>query len=146
MAKEQSEEIRLTIKQKAWAEYYVDCGNKTKAAILAGYSERSAHQIGEENSRKLAIRTYIRELTEKADARRIAKAEEVLEFLTKAMRGEIKDQFGLDPTLSDRIDAAKQLQKRYGLDKLAVVGGEKNDQPIKTEPAVQVYLPDNGRD
>ena len=29
------------------------------------------------------------------------------------MRGEVKDQFDFDPALSDRIDAGKELMKRY---------------------------------
>ena len=28
------------------------------------------------------------------------------------MRGEVKDQFGLDPSLSDRINAAKEIARR----------------------------------
>ena len=40
------------------------------------------------------------------------------------MRGEVKDQFGLDPALSDRIRAAELLGKRYRLfaDKVSVEG------------------------
>ena len=49
----------------------------------------------------------------------VAKGDEVLRFFSSVMRGEVKDQFGLDSQLSDRIDAAKQLQKRYGLDSRA---------------------------
>ena len=75
----------------------------------------------------------------------IAQPTEVMEFFTRVMRGQVKDQFDLDPTLSDRLDAAKQLQKRYGLDKVAVVGGEDSDKPVQVEHAIKIYLPDNGR-
>lgn len=46
---------------------------------------------------------------------RIADAEEVLRYLTKVMRGEVKDQFDLDPTIQDRTKAAELLGKRYKL-------------------------------
>lgn len=45
----------------------------------------------------------------------IASAEEVLSFLSASMRGEIMDQFGLDPSLSDRQKAAELLGKKWAL-------------------------------
>lgn len=42
----------------------------------------------------------------------IADADEILQYLTSVMRGEIKDQFGLDAPLSERTSAAKELAKR----------------------------------
>lgn len=35
-----------------------------------------------------------------------------MEFFTKVMRGEVKDAFGLDASLADRKDAAKEIAKR----------------------------------
>lgn len=42
----------------------------------------------------------------------IATAQEVMEFFTDVMRGQVKDQFGLDATLSDRTRAAQEIAKR----------------------------------
>ena len=46
---------------------------------------------------------------------RIADASEVLRYLTSVMRGEVKDQFDLDPSLQDRTKAAELLGKGYRL-------------------------------
>ena len=35
-----------------------------------------------------------------------------MEYLTKVMRGELKDQFGLEASLSERTKAAQELAKR----------------------------------
>jgi len=43
---------------------------------------------------------------------KVADATEVMQYFTQVMRGEIKDQFGLDASLSDRTQAAKELAKR----------------------------------
>ena len=43
----------------------------------------------------------------------IAESDEVLKFYTAVMRGEVKDQFGLDASLSDRLKAGDSLMKRY---------------------------------
>ena len=52
---------RLTEKQKRFvAEYLVDL-NATQAAIRAGYSEKTAGQIGEQNLKKLEIQTALQE-------------------------------------------------------------------------------------
>ena len=42
----------------------------------------------------------------------IADADEIMQYFTKVMRGEEKDQFGLDAPLSERTNAARELAKR----------------------------------
>lgn len=42
----------------------------------------------------------------------IADADEIMQYFTKVMRGEEKDQFGLDAPLSERTNAAKELARR----------------------------------
>lgn len=105
--------MNLTPKQKAFADYYIECGNATKAATRAGYSEKTAAKIGSENLQKLDISEYIARRTQTQNEARVASADEVLQFFSSVMRGEIKDQFGLDAALSDRLNAGKELMKRY---------------------------------
>lgn len=50
---------------------------------------------------------------EKQDKALIADSNEVLRFYSAVMRGEVKDQFGLDASLSDRLKAGDSLMKRY---------------------------------
>ena len=47
------------------------------------------------------------------EAQRVASADEVMRFFSSVMRGEVKDQFGLDASLQDRLNAGKELMKRY---------------------------------
>ncbi|MDB2123716.1 terminase small subunit [Clostridium paraputrificum] len=106
---------KLTPKQKAFADYYIETGNATEAARRAGYKGKNLNRIASENLSKLDIKQYIEERLAKIEDARIAKGEEVLQYLTKVMRGEEKDQFGLDPSLQDRTKAAELLGKRYRL-------------------------------
>lgn len=105
----------LNGKQKAFCEYYIQSLNATEAAKKAGYSEKTASSMGAENLRKPQIKQYIDNLLAQMQSERIADAEEVLRYLTKVMRGEVKDQFDLDPTIQDRTKAAELLGKRYKL-------------------------------
>ena len=105
--------MSLTPKQQAFADYYIECGNATEAAKRAGYSEDTARQIGTENLSKPSISEYIAERMEQQNRKRVADANEVIEFYTAVMRGEVKDQFGLDASLSDRLKAGDSLMKRY---------------------------------
>ncbi|MDN5468621.1 MAG: terminase small subunit [Lactococcus raffinolactis] len=50
---------KLTEKQKKFADYYIELGNATQAAIKAGYSKRTANRIGPQNLSKLVISEYI---------------------------------------------------------------------------------------
>lgn len=104
---------KLTEKQKRFIDYYIETGNATESAILAGYSENSAKQIGSENLTKLDA--YIKERLDRKEDERIATANEVLRYLTAVLRGEEKDQFGFDASLKDRNKAAELLGKRYML-------------------------------
>lgn len=106
---------KLTPKQRAFCDYYIELGNATEAAIKAGYNKKTARQIGSMNLTKVDIKQYIDERLAKIEDARIAKGEEVLQYLTKVMRGEEKDQFGLDASLQDRTKAAELLGKRYRL-------------------------------
>lgn len=107
--------MSLTPKQKAFADFYIMLGNATEAARKAGYNERSARQIGAENLTKPSVSAYISERMTKQEAQRVASADEVLKFYTSVMRGEVKDQFGLDSSLNDRLKAADSLMKRHAV-------------------------------
>ncbi len=79
---------KLTAKQKRFCDEYLIDLNATQAAIRAGYSEKTAKQIGQENLTKPDLQEYIRkQMDEKEDAL-IAKQDEVLKYLTAVMRRE----------------------------------------------------------
>lgn len=79
----------LNDRQKRFCELYVANGhNATKAALDAGYSEKTARAIGSENLTKPDIQEYIQVLAQPGDNKRIADAREVLEYLTSVMRRE----------------------------------------------------------
>lgn len=102
----------LTPKQKAFADYYIECGNATEAARRAGYSDKTARQIATENLTKPSICEYIAERVKPTEEKRIATGDEIMQFFTSVMRGEVLDAFDLPPSLADRKDAAKELAKR----------------------------------
>lgn len=105
--------MKLTPKQKAFADEYLICGNATEAARKAGYSNKTATVIGSENLSKPNILEYIAERQKQIEDSRIANIKEVLEFYSSVLRGEIKDQFDMDASLSDRLAAGRELMKRY---------------------------------
>lgn len=104
---------KLTPKQKAFADYYIKYGNATKAAEKAGYSKKTAYRTGADNLKKPHILAYISNRMKPVEDKRIADGNEVLEYLTKGMRGEIRDSFDMDPSFQDRTKCAELLAKRY---------------------------------
>lgn len=103
---------KLTPKQKAFADYYIETGNAEESAVRAGYSKKYARGNAHKLVAHSCISAYIAERTAPTEQKRIATGDEVMEFLTAVMRGEIKDAFDLPPSLADRKDAAKELAKR----------------------------------
>ena len=125
--------MNLTPKQKAFADYYIECGNSTEAARKAGYSEKTSRSIGAENLTKPDISAYIAARMQAQNEARVASADEVLQFFSSVMRGEVKDQFGLDASLSDRLNAGKELMKRHAA---AESAGDRN--------AARITIRENG--
>ncbi len=106
---------RMSEKQKAFCDHYIVTLNQTEAARLAGYSDKTARSMGSENLTKPDIKEYIDLRLAELEEKRVASAEEVLQYLTKVMRGKEKDQFDMDASLQDRTKAAELLGKRYRL-------------------------------
>lgn len=103
---------KLTPKQKKFCDEYLKLGNATQAAKNAGYSEKTARTTGGENMKKQAIIDYIQARQEQIASKDIADIEEIMQYLTDVMRGKVKDQFDLDPSLTERTKAAQELLKR----------------------------------
>lgn len=130
----------LTVKQRRFVDAYIETGNAAEAARRAGYKSRNADVMGRENLRKPTVRKVLEARLKEIEDKRIAKAKEVMEFLTSSMRGEIKEEAvvveGIGDGCSvariiekqigtnDRIKAAGQLAKRYGLDRPEDADGE----------------------
>lgn len=118
--------MKLTHKQRLFADEYLKCGNAAEAALKAGYSKRTARSIGCENLTKPYVKKYIAEQRKKIESHKIADAKEVMEFYSAVLRGKKKETVviatpaGMETTtkeadLKTRISAAKELMKRYPL-------------------------------
>ena len=106
---------KLTPKQKRFIDKYIELGNGTQAYIEAGY-KASTPEVAKVEASKLLTKPYILEqISSKQEAMSkstIATAQEVMEYFTRVMKGEEKDQFGLDAPLSERTKAAQELARR----------------------------------
>lgn len=107
--------MNLTPKQEAFAlEYIKNGGNATDAARKAGYAERSARDIGNENLTKPHISSYIAEkqsLIEKQKGTDIMSLAEIQQRRSMIARGELKDSFGFAPDFSDQLKSMNDLEK-----------------------------------
>lgn len=103
---------KLTIKEQKFIDKYIETGNGRQSVIDAGYTTKAPSQY----SQSLLIKSYIAEeikaRQEEIHRGKIASAQEVMEYFTAVMKGEIKDQFGLEAPLSERTKAAQELAKR----------------------------------
>lgn len=108
---------KLNVRQKKFAEYYAQSGNTVQSAIKAGYSENYANARAYELLENVGVSEYIKELTEKAQQKRIITAVERQALLSDIAKSE-------DEETSDRIRAIDTLNKMTGeyLNKVEVSG------------------------
>ena len=126
----------LTVKQRRFVDAYIETGNAAEAARRAGYKSRNADVMGRENLRKPTVRKVLEARLKELEDAQIADAKEVMQFLTASMRGETQEEVVVvegdgkgyssariikkQLLAHDRLDAAKQLAKRFGLDSAAI--------------------------
>ena len=118
-------------KQRRFVDEYIIHANVYRAAINAGYSENYARTNASKLLAKDSIKDYKDKRLEEMKNKRTADAQEVMEYLTAVMRGEMKDEALLVvPTgdfesevqrhdqradTSQRTKAAELLGKRYAM-------------------------------
>lgn len=118
-------EMKLTLKQQRFADEYIRTGNAFQSAINAGYSETYAKGNVVKLLENVSIKSYIDKRLEELKKESIAEQDEILQYLTSIMRGEMTEQTlvgqgegyqeidNIDVGAKDRIKAAELLGKRY---------------------------------
>lgn len=107
--------MKLTPGQKVFADNFLDGMNQTQAYMKAYPNVKKPESAKVSASRLLTndnVLAYINSVREELQKKNIATKEEIFEFWTRVMRGEIKDQFGLEAPLSERNKASESLAKR----------------------------------
>lgn len=75
-------DVKLTIKQQAFADYYIKSGNATQSAVRAGYKKKTAGQTGAENLKKPYIKEYIKQRTNQIKDDRVVDLKRAMELLS----------------------------------------------------------------
>lgn len=127
----------LTGRKKQFFDEYIIDRNGTRAAIAAGYAEKSAKQRAYKLLHEdAAVIEALKEYDIQQHKEKTAERDEVIEFLTSVMRGEVVDNIPLfvgdgeqmlkegAPSARDRLKAAEMLGKYYAMftDKHSVDG------------------------
>ena len=118
----------MTEKQKTFADEYIICLNATQAYKKA-YPNIKKDEVARANGSRLLtnanVKAYIDEQLEKLKSKRVADQQEVLEYLTSVMRGEVTEPLTVldgdgyqkvidaSPSVAARNKAAELLGKRY---------------------------------
>jgi hypothetical protein len=121
---ETGEEL-LTTKEYLFVEYYLGAaqGNATQAALMAGYSAKTAQEVGAQNLSKLIIQKRVEQ--RKLEAK--VSTDEVLLGLGDVMRGSLEDFF--DVTKTGWKLNLKKAQERGKLHLLKKLSYDKRGKP-----------------
>lgn len=96
--------------EKFCIEYLIDL-NATQAAIRAGYSKKTADRIANQNLRKLEIQSRIKKMRDEYYDKTIMSAKEVEYLLSKAGRGELKEEVVVVEGVGDGFSESKIVKK-----------------------------------
>lgn len=123
--------MKLSLKQKKFADEYIISGNIEQSALKAGYSKTYSRSQSSKLLSNVGIKAYIDEQLEKISSEKVADAKEVMEYLTSVLRGESSAEIVViegegegyssarrinkAPDERERLKAAELLGKRYGI-------------------------------
>ena len=106
------QEYKLSMREQKFVAIYLECGDPTKACIEAKFNTNAPKAYAKKLLAKPKIQKEVARQWELFQNECIAGAQEIMGFYTMVLRGQVKDQFGLDATLADRLKAADALAKR----------------------------------
>lgn len=101
--------------EQRFVQNYLKCGVGAQALKDAGIELDSDTDYGAMAFRLLNqpnIQAEINSVMHEIQCDTVASTKEVMEYFTAVMRGQVKDQFGLDASLMERTKAAQELAKR----------------------------------
>lgn len=104
-------EKKLTAKQQRFCDEYLLDLNATQAAIRAGYSKKTAKQIGQQNLTKLDLKEYIGKRMAEKEAALVADQTEVMRYLTSVLRGQSVSEVVVVEGTGDGCSEARTMQK-----------------------------------
>lgn len=114
--KKKVQHIKMTMSMKKFVDELITTGNRTQAYKIA-YPQCKKDTTAQAASSRLLTNVivcqYYKDRLKEIEDASIAKPIEVMQYFTKVMRGEVRDQFDLDPSIKDRNDAGSQLMRRY---------------------------------
>lgn len=96
----------MTARQKRFCEEFVKTGNAKQSAISAGYSEKTAKQMGTENLSKPDLQSYIQDLQKKIKNENILDAKKMQEVLTSIILQESEEEVIVVEGCGDGISEA----------------------------------------
>ncbi len=144
-------EYKLSVNEQKFVAFYIETGDLRKAVEDAGFRTGSPMVYGRKLLTKKKIQKEIDTQLALLKNDCIASANEILIFETEVMRGKVKDQFGLDATLADRMKAAEALAKRQ-IDMKALAEKSKENEITlnlvwdRTNTKIAPSLPDYNED
>ena len=106
------QEYKLSLREQKFVALYLECGDPTKAVVEAKFNTTAPKQYARKLLAKPKIQNEVARQWALFQNECIASSQEIMGFYTQVLRGEIKDQFGLEATLADRLKAADALAKR----------------------------------
>lgn len=101
----------MTPKQQRFCDEYLIDLNATQAAIRAGYSKKTAKQIGQQTLSKLYIHEYIEKRMAEKEKELIADQNEVLKYLTSVLRGQSQSEIVVIENIGNYISEARLMKK-----------------------------------
>jgi phage terminase small subunit len=117
----------MNTRQQLFCDHYIKSLNATEAAVKAGYSKKTARQLGNKLLTNVDVKSYIDKRLDAKKNKAILAADEVLELLTKIAMGQITEKIPIglggglqkltenEPTFKDRLKAAELLGKYNSL-------------------------------
>lgn len=104
----------LNEKQKRFVEEYLRSGNASEAARNAGYSAKTAGESAAQLLKNIKVQSAIDSRLKELESERVATTQEIQEYLTAVMRGELDEEVVVNVGVGKGYTRADKIKAQVG--------------------------------
>lgn len=137
----------MTERQKRFIDFYILTGNAAESARRAGYAEKNADVEGARLLVNANIRAELDRRLKQMDDSKVAQMQEILEFMTATMRGEVTETVAISVGVGqnarvERVDLTPKIKDRIKAAEFLYRLAEKTQDEQVTEIVIKRYSDD----
>ena len=125
----------LTAREQTFCDEYLKSGSTIKGMMACGYSKSTAEKKRNEIYNRPSVQSYLQRMAKLSEGQNIADEKEIMEFLTRVMRGEEETEEAVNQFVGSGVQETHYIKRKPN-------GKEKNEAAFNMAKMKGMYSKD----